>query len=271
MVMEVACGQCVGCRLDRSRDWAIRIVHEAQLYSDNCFLTLTYAPDFLPDDGSLVKKDFQDFVKRLRKHFSGQRIRYFHCGEYGEQLHRPHYHAVFFNLDFEDKVLLSEGAHKLYRSALLDSIWSKGFCSIGDVTFESASYCARYILKKLTGDRARAHYEVVIEATGEVVQLVSEYTTMSRRPGIGREWYEKFKDDVFPSDQCVIQGRIFKPPRYYEEIFRIEDPEGYEFVKRKRDEFFLEHAEDCTPQRLRDREVVKKAQVNLKRRSLEEI
>ncbi len=265
-IVEVGCGQCIGCRLDRSREWAIRCVHEAQLYDANCFVTLTYSEEFLPDDFSLDKRHFQRFMKRLRRHFDGQRIRYFHCGEYGEALHRPHYHACLFNVDFPDKIAIKDG---LYRSDLLERLWRFGFCSIGDVSFKSAGYVARYVTKKVYGDAAQKHYEVVSEETGEVLQLASEYVTMSLRPGIGRGWYERFGGDLFPSDECVIEGIIHKPPRYYEKLYQVEDPEGFEVVKRKRELFFQKHAADCTPQRLRDREVVKTAQLGQLNRSLE--
>ncbi len=266
--MEVGCGQCIGCRLDRSREWAIRCVHEAQLYSENCFLTLTYSDEFLPADCSLDKRHFQRFMKRLRRRFDGQRIRYFYCGEYGELLHRPHYHACLFNFDFPDKVPVNDDLH---RSEILESIWSFGFCSIGAVTFESAAYVARYVVKKVFGDKAAEHYEVVVEDTGEVLQLVPEYTNMSLRPGIGRGFYDEFKDDLFPSDECVVDGIVHKPPRYYEKLYAFECPEGFLEVKRKRDEFFQKHQADCTPERLRDREVVKFAQLKQLSRNLEEL
>ena len=151
----VPCGQCIGCRLERSRQWAIRCVHEASLHTDNCFITLTYSPDCLPSDGSLNHDDFQKFFKRLRKHIAPKKIRYYMCGEYGEDLQqpsklgRPHFHACLFGLDFDDKQLyIVRDDVKLYTSATLEKIWGKGFVTIGDVTFESAAYVARYIAKK---------------------------------------------------------------------------------------------------------------------------
>ena len=114
MEITIPCGQCIGCRLERSRQWAIRCVHEASLYQDNCFITLTYSPEHLPKDNSLHKEHFQLFMKRLRKAF-GQKIRYFHCGEYGENFSRPHYHACLFNVDFKDKELLKNfNGNKIY-------------------------------------------------------------------------------------------------------------------------------------------------------------
>jgi len=270
--MQVPCGSCIGCRLDRSREWAVRCVHEASLYESNCFVTLTYRPEDLPLDGSLVKWHFQDFMKRLRKFYSGRRVRFFHCGEYGEQLSRPHYHACLFNLDFEDKVFYkSDNDCDLFTSQILEDLWTFGFCTVGALTFESAAYCARYICKKVLGDKAYEHYQVCDWRTGELFQVASEYCTMSRRPGIGHGWYEKFGAEVFPSDEVILRGHVMGVPRYYEKIFELDDPEGHVEVKRKRNDFFLKHAEDCTPQRLGDREKCKVAQVAQLKRNFEEL
>ncbi len=132
---EVACGQCLGCRLDRSRMWAARMVHESTLHDDNCFVTLTYAEE--PYGGTLVKEHFQKFMKRLRKKIAPRRVRYYQCGEYGEELRRPHYHAVLFGFDFEDKELISEnGGDRLYTSKMLEEVWGYGFVTIGEMNFK---------------------------------------------------------------------------------------------------------------------------------------
>ena len=180
MEVELPCGQCIGCRLERSRQWAIRMAHEAQLHEDNCFLTLTYNDENLPKHNSLKLKDFQKFMKRLRKAF-GKKIRFFHCGEYGEKFQRPHYHAIIFGLDFKDKILFSEqNDQKLYISPTLNKIWGLGHATIGDVTFQSAAYVARYITKKITGDRAQDHYNEINYETGEILsERRPEYTTIS--------------------------------------------------------------------------------------------
>jgi len=261
---QVPCGQCIGCRLERSRQWAARCMHEASLQDDNCFITLTYDDEHLPSDGSLVKHHFQDFMKRLRRRFEPRRFRFFHCGEYGEQLHRPHYHALLFGLCFEDGELFSErdGA-RLFVSPLLNATWGKGFATFGEVTFESCAYVARYCVKKVNGEKAFFHY---ISPDG--VMLEPEYCTMSRRPGIGREWYDEFSGDVFPSDEVIMRGKVLKPPRYYQKLYQIDDAEGYEALLAKRKEFFGKHQADCTPERLRQREVVKLAQVSFLKRSL---
>ncbi len=269
--IEVGCGQCIGCRLDKSREWAIRCVHEAQMHEDNCFITLTYNEENLPSDNSLNKEHFQKFMKKLRKK-NKHKIRYYQCGEYGEQLTRPHYHACLFGHDFEDKQFFSEkNDNKLYTSENLDKTWDKGFATIGTMTFESAAYCARYAIKKITGEAAHAHYQNINTITGEITQLQSEYTTMSRRPGVGQTWYNKFKHDLFPEDECVIDGRIMKPPRYYAKMYQQQEPEQYEQMKIQRKRFFADHKKDATWQRLQDREIVKTAQTNQLNRTLEQI
>ena len=102
--LQLPCGQCVGCRLERSRQWVVRCIHEASLYENNCFLTLTYSDDCLPNGNDLIYRHFQLFMKRLRKRF-GSNIRFYMCGEYGDLFGRPHYHACLFNFDAPDKVL----------------------------------------------------------------------------------------------------------------------------------------------------------------------
>lgn len=174
--LKLPCGQCIGCRLERSRQWAMRCVHEASLYKDNCFVTLTYDNDHIPEDGSLNTIDFQLFMKKLRKKY-GNGIRFFQCGEYGEKLRRPHHHALLFNFDFPDKELWTmRNDLPVWRSSTLEKLWHYGISEIGSLTFESAAYVARYILKKVTGTDAVQHY--VNEDTGVI--LKPEYVTMSR-------------------------------------------------------------------------------------------
>lgn len=222
-MIKLPCGKCIGCLLERSRQWAVRCMHEAQMHKENCFLTLTYDDYHLPDNGSLDKRDFVLFMKRLRKRY-GAGIRFFQCGEYGEKLQRPHHHCCLFGFDFPDKYPFSrsESGSILYRSESLEELWPYGFASIGELTYESAAYTARYVMKKLSDDHRMDEY------TG----LQPEYVTMSRRPGIGRSWYDKYHSDVFGSDQVILNnGFICKPPRYYENLLRDSDPWNYFWVK----------------------------------------
>lgn len=250
--IKLPCGQCIGCRLERSRQWAIRCIHEASLYEDNCFITLTYNDQHKPDDDSLDVRHFQLFMKRLRKRF-GAGIRFFHCGEYGETFGRPHYHACLFNFDFQDKVewKRSNGV-PIFTSDSLSELWPYGFSTVGSVTFESAAYVARYILKKVNGDLADDHY--FDSSTG--VYRKPEYTTMSRRPGIGKGWFDKYSSDVFPSDFVVINGTKMRPPKYYDRQFEIVAPDEFEEIRDKRERSALVHVDNNTPDRLKVRETV---------------
>lgn len=273
------CGQCVGCRLERSRQWAVRLMHEASLHEDNCFITLTYRPECLPEDGSLVKKHFQDFMKRLRSRFFSSRIRYFHCGEYGENLGRPHYHACLFGLDLPDRVFYKmAGDSRLYTSELLQDVWGLGFCTVGDVTFESAAYVARYVMKKVTGDDAEEHYLSVDRSTGVIRQnldgslvvMQPEYVTMSRGGRTGRglayDWFRKFGNEVYPSDDVIVRGARCRPPRYYDGLYEVADSVGYAVLKENRLVRALKHTADNTPGRLKAREVCANARVALLKR-----
>lgn len=225
--VSISCGRCIGCRLERSRQWAMRCVHEAQLHTENSFLTLTYDDEHLPYGGTLIKKHFQDFMKRLRRKFGGRKIQYYHCGEYGDKTRRPHYHALLFGLDFSDKLRhkTTPRGDTVFTSEALSKLWGMGFCTVGAVTFESAAYTARYVLKKVGGrDKTEGHYRVTVADTGEVVELLPEYVTMSLKPTIGKNWYRDFSSDVYPDDFVVVRGKRMKPPKYYDRMHELEDP-----------------------------------------------
>lgn len=226
--ISVPCGRCVGCKLERARQWTIRIMHEAQGYRDNSFLTLTMRDEELVYGGqqaTLFKPHLQNFWKRLRKEVG--HVRYFACGEYGELRSRPHYHACLFGFDFPDKRLLrAEEGRDLFSSELLDSLWTHGHCSVGALTPGSAAYVARYILDKNLGKEA-----VYYEAQG----IEPEFTVMSRRPGIGSKWFGKYAGDVYPEDRVVgDNGAKSRPPRFYDKLFEAESPEVLREIKIKR-------------------------------------
>lgn len=269
--VSIRCGRCIGCRLEHSRQWAIRCVHEAQLHEDNAFITLTYAPENIPYGGTLVKRDFQTFAKRLRKKIAPRRVSYFHCGEYGGQKRRPHYHALLFGFDFPDKTLFKKSADgsSIFTSEFLQQLWPAGFCTTGAITFESAAYVARYVMKKITGHAATSHYQSIDPETGEVHDLLPEYTTMSLKPAIGKGWYARFKGDIYPWDQAVIRGKVMKPPKYYDRLLELEDPVARAAIKTRREEEALSRLGDSTTARLKVREEVKLAQIQNLRRGLE--
>lgn len=255
--LELPCGQCDGCRMERSKQWAMRCVHEAQLHKRNCFVTLTYAPEALPRDGSVNIEHWQKFAKRLRRAIEPERFRFFMCGEYGEKTLRPHYHAILFGLDFsEDRFVRSKNfrGDRLYESPFLTERWGLGMATIGEVNFASAAYCARYVMKKVTGPEAEKHYTRTNPDTGERFKVRPEFVSMSRRPGLGAGWFAKFgASDVVPRDEVVIDGRRFRPPRFYDEKL---EPEVLESVKRKRRDAVAKRSEDLTPERLSVREKV---------------
>lgn len=225
MQLDVSCGRCIGCRLERSRQWALRCVHESSLHASNSFVTLTYDDKHLPSGGTLVLRDFQLFMKRLRKRF-GPGIRFFHCGEYGDRFWRPHYHACLFGFQFPDLRLWSvRNGVSLYTSEICQEVWqNKGYCVVGDVTFESAAYVARYVMKKITGEAAAEHYK----------GRLPEYVTMSRRPGLASAWFDKFQGDVFPHDYMIINGKKCKVPRFFDDKFALMKPEEFARVKARR-------------------------------------
>lgn len=267
--VKIACGQCIGCRLERSRQWAIRCMHEAQMHSENSFVTLTYSDENLPKGGCLELSEFQRFFKRLRKRV-GVPVRYYHCGEYGERFGRPHYHACIFGYGFPDRVLYSRSnGQPLYTSAELSELWPFGHALIGEVTFDSAAYVARYIMKKVFGDAADDHYKRVDLETGEVFFLPPEYTTMSRRPGIGKKWLDRFMSDVYPSDEVIVNGKAVKPPKFYDGVFEVMYPSDMKRIKHERVVRSLAHAENNSYERLQVREEVKKLQIERLIRPLE--
>jgi len=266
--MSIPCGQCVGCRLERSRQWAIRCVHEASLHQHNCFVTLTYNDANLPPGQSLNYRHFQLFMKRLRKRL-GDDIRFYMCGEYGENFGRPHYHAILFNVDFPDKTVWrkTKTGHHQYRSKILEELWPFGNSEIGSVTFDSAAYCARYIMKKVTGEASSFHYCTIDPLTGEVLsERTPEFNNMSRRPGLAKGWFDAFHaTDVAPHDHVVIRGRTMKPPKYYDYCYELLSPDEMKKVKARRASAARKALDNSTPERLAAREAV--VQANLSRLS----
>lgn len=225
--LKLPCRQCPGCLLDRSRKWAIRMVHELRFHEASSFITLTYDDDHLPRGGSLHKKHFQDFMKRLRKHLFPKRVRFFHVGEYGEQFARPHYHAIIFGYDFLDRrydLELTDRGDTVWRSPELDLLWTSGLNQVGSVTFESCAYVARYVTKKIFGD-ASHHYQ----------GRAPEYATQSRRPGIGSQHFDQFVDEIYRFDEVVSRGVSSKPPEYYDKLLEKNFPVLYERVKEDRE------------------------------------
>lgn len=254
-------------------------MHESQLHEHNCVVTLTYDDAHLPALRSLVPRDLQLFMKRLRKAFSGKRIRFFAAGEYGDKFGRPHYHICLFGCHFPDQVYwTTRHGYTVWRSDILEGLWrdpeSKeryGNSEIGSLTFESAAYVARYCLKKVSGPNGMVQADsdcCIDSSTGEVVgRRQKEFVRMSRRPGIGADWLKRFGSEVYVNDGVLAQGRLQKPPRYYDDRYELEDPEAVARVREKR-RLARDRAEE-TEERLAARETCTKARVNLQVRELE--
>lgn len=256
--LMLPCGGCVGCRVERSRKWAVRCMHEASLHKESCFITLTYDEEHLPDDGSLSVREWQLFAKRLRKKLGD--FRFYMCGEYGSRNWRPHYHALIFGRDFADKVYHCRGSQddKIYRSAVLDAVWGRGFTSIGSVTFESAAYTAAYCVDKFTGPNSDWYY-TRLNCRGNPVRLVPPFNLMSRSPGIGAEWLKKYHPQVFAFDAINVNGKETGVPRYYDKLFnRMGDAakDRLSELKAERELNALLSVGDNTPERLAVRKEV---------------
>lgn len=206
---QVACGQCIGCRLDWAADWATRCEKEAMMHERNAFVTLTYSDEELPLGGgslsTVSKREFQLFMKRLRKARDVE-VRYFAAGEYGERSQRAHYHALLFGVDFPDRELWKRGrSGSLYVSAELSRLWPFGFSTVGQVNFKTAQYVAQYVVKKA---RVREAWQ----------DREAPFVLMSRKPGIGSGWFEKFGGDVFPAGRVVVgDGHERRVPRFFVE------------------------------------------------------
>lgn len=249
--IQLPCGQCIGCRLDYSREWADRIMLESTLWENSWFVTLTYSEEFVPikqvinketgeliEGKTLVPEHLTKFMKDLRRyykyHYDQVNIRFYACGEYGGQTERPHYHLCVFNLPLFDlePFFLNAQHDQIYKCATIEKIWGKGIISVGKLTWNSAAYVARYMLKKQKGDGASWYYQ----SKGQL----PEFTRMSRRPGIGAMYYEGHKEDIYKNDEIVVlmgkRPRAVKPPKYFDRLYDLESPEAMAAIKEARGE-----------------------------------
>ncbi len=273
------CGKCNGCRSDRQSEWAIRVIHETSMHEHNTFLTLTYNDANLPTNVSLVKSDFSKFMKRLRKKISPTKIRYYMCGEYGKatpennHIARPHYHAIIFGLEFEDKIPHRQNdiGQQIWRSASLEKLWTKGFSEIGSVSYDSAAYVAGYIHKKIYGqsDEALNHY-TRLGTDNQLHTVIPEYTDMSRNKGIGYYWYKENYREVFPDDFIIVNSYKKRVPKYYWTLLEAEHPIFAQYIKDQRRERAQEKNRESenTPGRLLAREQCHQAKLDRKERPL---
>lgn len=213
--VPIPCGQCILCRLEQTRQMAVRITHEAQRHEENSFITLTIDDEHMPPLGGLnYREHMTPFWKRLRKRLGKKRISFYAVGEYGEATMRPHYHAcVFGHAFYEEKRWVKRGTMPLWRNALLEECWGMGMVSVGQLNYQTAAYTAGYVTKKLTGNDGYVHLD---DETGEITWLEQPRAHLSVRPGIGRRWIEEHGHYTYAHDHVVIAGKKQKPPKYYD-------------------------------------------------------
>lgn len=251
---KIKCSRCIGCRIEMRDSWAFRCYAESKLHKDNSFITLTYDDDHVPLHNSLNVRDWQLFAKRLRK--KAGPFRFFMCGEYGDNTNRPHYHALLFGLGFDDRVKSNSvySQHDLYSSELLTEVWGQGFATIGEVTVESARYCAAYTTKRVTGDSAREHYSRVDVRTGEIVEVKPEFAIMSRNPGIGSDWIRKYYPEVLTHNAVYCKDRRQAVPFYFQKILEEIEPDVWAQTKMEAQMKAYEFIDNNTRERLEVRE-----------------
>ncbi|QXN75137.1 replication initiator protein [Microvirus mar30] len=247
--IDIPCGRCIGCRLAYSRQWADRCMLELGYHEQSWFVTFTYDDDHLPVNevidpesgevsvnATLVKRDVQLFMKRLRKNYKYDNdIRYFFAGEYGSQTFRPHYHAILFGLKLDDLKLYKQSmeGYNYYNSEFLSKCWqNKGHVVVGEVTWDTCAYTARYIMKKQYGSAADIY---------ERYNILPEFTLMSLKPAIGRRYYDEHKEDIYNSDYIFVGTKEgshkIKPPKYYDKLFDVEYPDDSVIMKEQRKRF----------------------------------
>jgi len=265
--LELPCGQCINCRIERAREWTIRCTNEAALHRENCFLTLTYSDQYLEDKersgatrSSLDVEDWKRFMKRLRKSIAPKPLRYFHVGEYGEETARPHYHALLFGHEFAEDRYLSgmTNGYPYYRSASLEKLWPHGMTTLGHLTPETVAYVCKYVTKKITGEALEKpgpnglrRYERVDKDTGEIWEVAPEYATMSRDPKIGLAWIQKHHAHTFPADFLIHNRQKAKPPSQYLDWLKQENESLHHTVKAKRINHLIQNPQDRTKKRRR--------------------
>lgn len=266
--LSLPCGQCIGCKIDKSKQWAVRLMHERKMHPASSFITLTYSDQHVPQSYSLNKEDWQNFMKRLRDKVGYNCIRFYMCGEYGPTGGRPHYHALIFGHDFPDKLYYrnNDNGDRVYQSPTLNKVWGKSDrpCDIGEVTYQSAAYCARYVVKKARNEPECYYRRSPID--GNFYNVLPEFSLMSLKPGIGTSWFNRYSSDAFPSDFLIIDGKKHPVPRFYLNKLQEDDQTP---IKRARKRKALANKSNSTKARLAIREEVQSLRAKRLLRKLE--
>lgn len=259
--LALPCGKCLGCRAARATQWARRCGHEAKYWQSNVFLTLTYDDEHLPAERHLRHDDLTRFLKRLRTDRERNReayttdrnsnIKYFACGEYGEENQRPHYHAIVFNIGFKDQYRIS---NDLFGSSTLSRLWQAGKAEFGNATQAAANYIAQYSLKKIgSGD-----------CDSDGVWRPAPFLRMSTRPAIGYGWLDRYSEDL-QNGYLVNEGRKTQIPRSYLRRLATTDPQLEEEITYTKQQF---KSPDDTPERRKAAEIIHRRKKQFNERHL---
>lgn len=249
--VKIACGKCLGCRLDYSRQWADRMMLEFQKTKKAIFLTLTYNEEHVPcvyDDFGVkiwytLKKDhWQSFMKRLRsrKQFEGLELKFYMCGEYGSRTFRPHYHAIIFGLCIDDfpkrRVIgMNELRQEYYTDSVLEDLWkdqddqkSLGYITFSAVSWKTCAYVARYTMKKCNADVSRINF---------LSESLPEFSLMSRNPGLGSWYFDNMCPDPHYPDIYLNTGyesQRVSFPKYFMRLLEKKNPVLYNEINEER-------------------------------------
>lgn len=263
-LQEIPCGQCMECRINSSKQLAQRALAESTMHNENYFITLTYDDEHLPlaytvsrktgDPGLysvLVRKHYDDFVKKLRRYFEYYfgitGIMLFPCGEYGSESGRAHFHFIAFGLPlslitdptkklqyFKD-ISLSGRHYEYLICPLIEDLWDKGFVTIGEVNWETCAYVARYVTKKMIGKSEKEYLSYCEQLN--VPPQPREFHGAPKRPGMGLRYYEEHKDDIYRIDKVVLPGgKVSQPCYYYDKKYDVDNPELMALTKEQRRE-----------------------------------
>lgn len=262
--LEIPCRSCGTCRAVRVRGWAIRSHHESLTHTrrvaggdvdvpNGCFITLTYSENNLPEYSSLQVADLQNFLKKIRRDIGP--VRYLACGEYGTSgTKRPHYHLCLFGADFhKDRVQFAqEGRNITWISKQLEETWGRGFAMLAPLNFATASYVAGYVMKKAKTSQHEREFGFIKPDLTPFVKK-QEFVTMSRKPGLGTDYFKKFWREIYPRDTVRIEGKEYRPPKFYDDLLLLHDPVLYDQVIAKR-KTWLEKQPPTTEQELKARQ-----------------
>lgn len=210
------CGKCPECRRKKINEWAVRCVVESSYHEECSFITLTYDDKNLPEGGTLKHEDWQNFMKRLRRHmdrhYGGKKLKFFMCGEYGGKKGRAHFHAIIFGHWFKDTFVHKElKSHKVYRSPELEKIWTAGFSTLGEVHYGTCSYVAKYAQKRMMPEEL--YYEKLEELKPYYQEKRMEYLRASQ--GIGKQFCIDNALSLLASDSITIRQRKNMLPRIF--------------------------------------------------------